>query len=102
MSRPNLRDLANGTISPREASHRISKAILLLFARDQYLRCVIASAQVSCLHSRPRLRSLATLGRVTIPIAVALRCPAVLVQHVFSPPARVAHLCSTAPPWPRR
>lgn len=73
-----LRDLANGTISPRGASHRICKAILLLFARDQYLRCVIASAQVSCPHhSRPRLRSLATLGRVTIPIAVALPCPAV-------------------------
>jgi hypothetical protein len=40
--------------------------------RDQYLRCVIASAQVSCPHySRPGLRSLATLGRVTIPIAGA-------------------------------
>jgi len=28
--------------------------------------------------------------------------PGGLVQHVFSPPARVARLRSTAPPWPRR
>ena len=55
MSRPNLRDLANGTISPREASHRISKAILLLFARDQYLRCVIASAKSPVFTIRDRV-----------------------------------------------
>ena len=37
-----------------------------------------------------------------MPIAVALPVPCGLVQHVFSPPARMKLSRLTAPPWPRR
>ncbi len=78
MSRPTLRELANGTISPREASRRISKAISVALCSRSASPCVIASAQVSCpRHPRPSLRPLATPRRVAMPIAVALECPAV-------------------------
>jgi hypothetical protein len=90
MSRPNLRDLANGTISPREASHRISKAILLLLL-------VISTSDAS---SRPlkSLSSFATafaspcnLGRYN-PHSVALPCPAVW-SNTFLAHQRGSHTC---------
>ena len=37
-----------------------------------------------------------------MPIAVGTAVPRGLVQHVFSPPARMKLSRLTAPPWPRR
>ena len=37
-----------------------------------------------------------------MPIAVGTAVPCGLVQHVFSPPARMKLSRLTAPPWPRR
>src|SRR5262245_26546139 len=70
--------------------HRISETILLLCARDYHLPRVIAAAQtLSCLHPSPPFGSLAPQRPVTIPIAGGTAVPGGLVQHVFSPPARI-------------
>jgi hypothetical protein len=101
-SRWTLRGHAIGTIPPGEALHRIPTPFLLLFARDHYLPLVIASARISCcLPWQPPFRSLATLCRVAIPIARGTAVPGGLVQHIFSPPARVNRFALTPLPWPR-
>jgi hypothetical protein len=101
-SRWTLRGHAIGTILPGEALHRIPTSFLLLFARDHYLPRVIPSARISsCLRWQPPFRSLATPRRVAIPMARGTAVPGGLVQHVFSPLARVNRFALTPPPWPR-
>jgi hypothetical protein len=51
---------------------------------------VIAAAQTfSCLHPSPPFGSLAPQRPVTMPIAGGTAVPGGLVEHVFSPPARI-------------
>ena len=93
--RQTLRDHANGPISPGDVLHRISETILLLCARDYHLPPVIAAAQTfSCLHPSPPFGSLAPQRPVTMPIAGGTAVPGGLVQHVFSPLARIKSLAT--------
>jgi hypothetical protein len=98
-----LRDHANGVILLAAASPPVSKAILLRFARQRLRLRGTISARICCL--RP-LTAISLTPRSASaccnPHSCGAAVPCGLVQHVFSPPARIKSSHATALSWPRR
>jgi hypothetical protein len=85
------------------ASPPVSKAILLRFARQRLRLRGTISARICCL--RP-LTAISLTPRSASaccnPHSCGAAVPCGLVQHVFSPPARIKSSHATALSWPRR
>jgi hypothetical protein len=87
----------------RAASHRISEAILIarcstsLSPTRHRVRSSLLSPAFAAVLSAPRHPSLACNA-----YSCGTATPCGLVQHVFSPPARMKRLRSIALPWPPR